>query len=129
MNAKKIILGVAATALLLLLTVTLPNCRRARKGNTSPAIICISNLRLITSAKEQHMLETNLKPGDTVTILALKRYMGRGEEGEIPVCPLGGTYTANPVGVNPTCSLAVQGHKLPDEIPDATATNRDATPK
>jgi hypothetical protein len=69
---------------------------------------CINNLRQIDAAKQQWALE-NGKGDDVVPVAQdLLPYL-RG--GVFPVCPGGGTYTINAVGVPPTCS--VPGHVLP----------------
>lgn len=69
---------------------------------------CINNLRQIDAAKQQWALENNKTDADTPTAQDLLPYL-RG--GVFPVCPGGGTYTINAVGVPPTCS--VTGHALP----------------
>ena len=87
----------------------IPNfCHR---GRHNPGRSCIINLRLLDSAKEQLALENKLPPGSVVDPTQLKSYLGRGFEGEIPKCPSGGTYTLNPIGEPPTCSI--QDHTLP----------------
>jgi Skp family chaperone for outer membrane proteins len=69
---------------------------------------CINNLRQIDTAKQQWALE-NDKTADAIPPAQdlLPYFMG----GVFPVCPSGGTYTINAVGVPPTCS--VSGHVLP----------------
>lgn len=69
---------------------------------------CINNLRQIDAAKQQWALENN-KPADAIpTVQDLLPYF---QDGVFPVCPSGGSYTINPVGMLPTCS--VPGHALP----------------
>ncbi len=69
---------------------------------------CIYNLRQIDAAKQEWSLE-NEKPADAIpTALDLLPYL---RDGIFPVCPSGGTYTINAVGVLPTCSIP--GHVLP----------------
>jgi hypothetical protein len=69
---------------------------------------CINNLRQIDAAKQQWALE-NSKTDEAVPVaLDLVPYL----KGNVfPVCPSGGTYTINSVGVPPTCSIP--GHVLP----------------
>jgi hypothetical protein len=69
---------------------------------------CINNLRQIDAAKQQWALVNN-KTDDAVPVAQdLVPYL----KGNVfPVCPGGGTYTINAVGVPPTCS--VSGHVLP----------------
>jgi uncharacterized protein (DUF3084 family) len=70
--------------------------------------VCINNLRQIDAAKQQWALE-NDKAADAIpTALELLPYF---QDGIFPMCPSGGTYTINAVGVPPTCS--VPGHALP----------------
>ena len=68
---------------------------------------CINNLRQIDAAKQQWALE-NKKPDNTlVSDVNITPYLPGNA---LPVCPSGGSYTINPVGVAPTCS--VPGHQL-----------------
>lgn len=87
----------------------------AEVAEESPAIrkqnACINNLRLIDASKQQWALENRKQSTDTPTVEDLRPYLGRGPNGEWPVCPDGGTYTINSVGETPTCSVA--GHALP----------------
>ena len=69
---------------------------------------CINNLRQIDAAKQQWALE-NDKTADAIpSAQDLLPYLSNLV---FPVCPFGGTYTINAVGVPPTCS--VPGHVLP----------------
>jgi len=71
---------------------------------------CINNLRLIDSAKQQWALENKKTAADTPAWLDLQPYLGRGPQGAIPTCPMGGTYNVGRVQDAPTCSIA--GHHL-----------------
>jgi competence protein ComGC len=108
-NAKILIPTLVAAALLLAIAV--PNFIRAR--NTKASNACVNNLRIIQGAKEQWALEHHKTTNDTPTLEDLKPYMGRGEEGEIPVCPDGGIYSPGRVGEPPKCSIGGLGHSLP----------------
>jgi hypothetical protein len=68
---------------------------------------CIRNLIWIQGSKKIMAEEHGLKPGATVSQQELNQYI----VGEFPTCPAGGTYTINPLGTDPTCS--VRGHSLP----------------
>ena len=69
---------------------------------------CINNLRQMDAAKQQWALE-NDKTADAIpTAQDLLPYLSNMV---FPVCPSGGTYTINAVGVPPTCSIP--GHVLP----------------
>lgn len=78
---------------------------------TTAQLECINNLRLIDSAKQQWALENKKQTTDTPTMEDLKPYLGRGPNGELPVCPSGGSYTVGTVGEPPKCSIP--GHALP----------------
>jgi len=68
---------------------------------------CINNLRQIDAAKQQWALENNRSANAVPTAQDLLPYF---PSGLFPVCPSGGTYTINAVGVLPTCSFP--GHVL-----------------
>ncbi len=70
--------------------------------------VCISNLRQIDAAKQQWALENDKTDEAIPTSQDLLLYL---KGGVFPVCPSGGTYTINAVGLPPTCS--VPGHVLP----------------
>lgn len=84
--------------------IAVPNFIKARGASQRNA--CINNLRQIEAAKGEWALENNKTNGDMPTKQDLMFYLRRW-----PVCPAGGTYSINPVGTSPTCS--VPGHKLP----------------
>jgi len=69
---------------------------------------CINNLRQIDAAKQQWALE-NDKTADAIP--SAQDLLPYFSNLVFPVCPSGGTYTINAVGVPPTCS--VPGHVLP----------------
>ena len=68
---------------------------------------CINNLRQIDAAKQQWALVNNKTDEAVPTALDLLPYL---KGGVLPVCPSGGTYTINAVGLPPACS--VSGHVL-----------------
>jgi hypothetical protein len=68
---------------------------------------CINNLRQIDAAKQQWALENNATVDAVPTVQDLLPYLPNQV---FPVCPSGGTYTINAVGVLPTCSIP--GHVL-----------------
>jgi len=69
---------------------------------------CINNLKQIDAAKQQWALVNNKTDVDVPTVQDLLPYL---KSGSFPVCPGGGTYTINAVGLPPTCSIP--GHVLP----------------
>jgi len=69
---------------------------------------CINNLRLIDGAKQQWALEHQKPQGALLTAADLTPYL---KSSALPVCPAGGVYTLNPVGLAPICNIP--GHALP----------------
>jgi hypothetical protein len=69
---------------------------------------CINNLRQIESAKLRWAVDNKPVPGATPAASDLAPYLPNTT---FPVCPGGGTYSINPMGVPPTCSAP--GHVLP----------------
>jgi TolA-binding protein len=87
---------------------------RARYGLQAPAspeqaqtAACINNLRLLDAAKTQWALEKQKQRGALLTPADLAPYL---RSNTVPVCPAGGVYTLNPVGIAPICSIP--GHTL-----------------
>jgi competence protein ComGC len=111
MSDKPLIIVIILAVVALLLAVAVPNFIRAR--NTKAANACVNNLRIIQGAKEQWAMEQHKTTNDAPTLQDLQPYMGRGVEGEIPVCPEGGTYTPGRAGEPARCSIGRDGHVLP----------------
>jgi hypothetical protein len=92
----------------MMLAIAIPNFVKAR--NTAQMNACINNLRQIEGAKQQWALENKKEkdaiPGPT----DLDKYLVHGFNSL--KCPVGGTYTINPVGEDPTCSIP--DHRLPE---------------
>jgi type II secretory pathway pseudopilin PulG len=88
--------------------VAVPSFLKARQ--TAQRNACINNLRQIDGAKEQWALETNADSNSTPSAEDLDDYLRDGFHGL--VCPAGGTYTINPLGEDPECSLKSEGHTL-----------------
>jgi hypothetical protein len=84
---------------------------QAEAQKTRNVNACINNLRLIDASKQQWALENRKQSTDTPTMEDLRPYLGRGPNGELPVCPDGGVYAMGAVGEKPTCSIP--GHVLP----------------
>jgi len=78
--------------------------------NTEQAMTaaCINNLRLIDGAKQQWALERQKPPSALLIATDLTPYV---KSNALPVCPAGGVYTLNPVGLAPICNIP--GHALP----------------
>ena len=69
---------------------------------------CIYNLRQIDGAKQLWGLEHQKPAGALLTAADIMPYL---KSNALPVCPAGGVYTLNPVGIPPICSIP--GHALP----------------
>jgi chromosome segregation ATPase len=69
---------------------------------------CINNLRQIDAAKQEWALENNQTAEAVPSVQDLLPYFPNQV---FPVCPSGGTYTINAVGVLPACTIP--GHVLP----------------
>ena len=69
--------------------------------------VCINNLRLIDGAKQQWALENQKPRGALLTAADLTPYV---KSNALPVCPAGGVYTLNPIGLAPICNIP--GHAL-----------------
>ena len=101
----------------LLAAIAIPNFVRAR--TTSQANACISNLRIIDSAKAQWALENHKQNTDTPVGTDIQPYMGRGSAGELPTCPIdtaqtfATSYTPNNVSTKPVCIIMPSTHSLP----------------
>jgi hypothetical protein len=101
----------------LLVVIAIPNLigpsrsSREWKGNK-----CVNNLRQIDGAKNEWALENGKTKGAVCTESDIKPYIKLDANGNLPKCPLGGTYNIGKIGESPTCSLAKNGspyHKLP----------------
>lgn len=80
--------------------------QRAQNVNT-----CINFLRVLDSAKQQWALENKLAATNVPTINDLAPYLNKDQNGNLPACPDGGTYTIGAVNEKPACNIA--GHVLP----------------
>lgn len=94
----------------LLAAIAIPNFVKAR--TTAQKNACINNLRQIDGAIQQWALEANKSGSAAVTSTNIKPYLGRGNQGEWPNCPAGGSYTVSTVNTKPTCTKTSDGHTL-----------------
>lgn len=96
----------------ILTSIAVPSFLRPRE--TSRRNGCIDNLKQIDSAKEQWAMDNRAASGAVVNMSDIAGvYMKTPVTG--PVCGGGGSYTLNPVGTDPVCSLssAPDLHVLP----------------
>ena len=92
----------------MLAAIAIPNLSRMRR--TAQRQACIMNLKAIDGAKEMWATENRKGDGDPVDEDAVNEYL---TDKKRPQCPGGGTYSYNPVGEPPTCSLGpTLGHTL-----------------
>lgn len=99
---SKIIIAIAGAFIALCAAFVIPNLVRALTTPASNA--CVNNLRQIDGAKQQWMLEERKTTNDTPSWEDIRPYLGRGNEGFLPKCPHGGTYTIGKVGEDPKCT-------------------------
>lgn len=85
----------------LLAAIAIPNFVKARTAAASNG--CISNLRMIDGAKATWALENRKQNGEIPSnsdLYGMGKYIP-----EERACPARGTYSINPVGTKPTCSV------------------------
>jgi prepilin-type N-terminal cleavage/methylation domain-containing protein len=92
----------------LLGAMAIPNFIKARTNSQTNA--CINNLRQLDGAVQQWALENNKMASANVTSTDILPFMGRGVNGQWPVCPAGGNYVVSTVNAKPTCTRS--GHVL-----------------
>lgn len=101
----------------LLAAMAIPNLVNSK--NTARQNICISNLRLIDSAKQQWALERRAQDTDTPAPADIQPYLGCGANGELPACPADSantfstSYAVQNVANRPTCLIVPGKHVLP----------------
>ena len=83
---------------------------RLRQREIARARVCQENLTKIAGAKEQYALEFKIANGANISYPAdlltpPGSGAGQGFLKKEPKCPAGGTYTANPIGEDPTCDI------------------------
>jgi len=83
----------------MLATIAIPSYVRARAESQAEA--CVNNLRQISGAKDRWAIENGKTDGATVLDTDILPYFIE----KWPACPAGGTYTMNPVGTSPACSM------------------------
>ena len=99
-------IGIFLTAIIgLLAAIAIPSFVKARQ--TAQQNACINNLRMLDSAKEQWAMAENKQVGLPPDIHEVNQYI---KGATTPICPQGGAYTYNNVGVDPECSH--DGHRL-----------------
>ena len=108
------VVAVGLGILMLLAAISTPSFVKAR--NTSQQNVCINNLRCIDACKEVGAMAYRLTDGHTIATVSVNEYMSDKilQGNDVPTCPAGGTYTYNPIGVRPECSIETPtSHELP----------------
>lgn len=95
----------------LLVAIAIPNFLIARSKSQTKC--CISNLKYIHDAKEQYAIDGHADAPGWPEIMGPDKYI-RGSDGDELTCPKdSSSYTINGLGIDPTCTNAVEGHELP----------------
>lgn len=92
---------VVVLILAILIAIAVPQWYNAR--GKAHQKVCMTQLREIDGAKEFYASEHRLAPGSAVAVGDLWPEYLKGNA--FPACPAGGTYTLQPIGTAPTCSL------------------------
>lgn len=93
----------------ILVAIAAPTWIRQREN--ARGVACQENLAKISQAKEQYAMEFHVPNGGTIVypgdLLNPPGSTGanQGYLKVVPHCPADGVYTANPIGVDPTCSI------------------------
>jgi prepilin-type N-terminal cleavage/methylation domain-containing protein len=88
-----------------LLAIAVPNFVRARESSRAKS--CVSNLKSINGAMEQWAMDNKKASGQpvvTTDLYGTDKYV-KAE----PVCPGGGEYIIEAVGIDPTCTVGDSG--------------------
>ena len=100
----------------LLAAIAFPNWVKVRSASQASA--CINNLRQIDGAKQQWGLENKSTPNTLPTLTDIQPYMGRGQTGSLPSCPLdssgtfSASYTIGSLQTAPACNINTTNHVL-----------------
>ncbi|MFA6321028.1 MAG: prepilin-type N-terminal cleavage/methylation domain-containing protein [Candidatus Omnitrophota bacterium] len=103
-----IVVAVIAIAL----SIAIPNF--FRMSTISKTTVCINNLRKITAAVEQWVIDNNMSSGTTITEQQEEDIYDNYLRSGRPKCPSDGEYVINSVGSNPQvqCTNEEAGHKI-----------------
>ena len=85
----------------LIAAIAIPSFVRAR--GTAQEKICISQMQLLENAKEEILLTGRYSTGEFISEADISRYLENGFDGL--KCPGGGSYSINPIGQSPSCSV------------------------
>lgn len=102
-------LAIVFAIIAILLAIAGPTWIRQREN--ARGVACQENLSKIAQAKEQYAMEFHISNGGVINypddLLSPPGTTGpnQGFLKVVPRCPAYGIYTANPIGVDPTCSI------------------------
>jgi len=105
-DGKMLVLQMCMAPVGMMAAIAIPSFMKAR--TTSQQNACINNLRVLESAKDQLAIEAGKTNGAAVTMKDLAPYLKHSQG---VICPAGGSYKLNTIGVNPICTQP--GHRLP----------------
>jgi prepilin-type N-terminal cleavage/methylation domain-containing protein len=91
----------------IILAIAVPGFIQARQSGRKSS--CLASMKEIETAKEQWAMDNKKSSGDAVAfanLVGATLYLKN-----TPSCPASGTYSVNPVGTLPSCT--VSGHVLP----------------
>jgi len=83
--------------------IAIPDFVRMEYKNSQDS--CVNNLRQLQAAKVEWALENGKTNGTPVTANVLTPYIQLDSNGQIPQCPVGGTYVIGRVGEDVRCSI------------------------
>ncbi len=94
-------IGVMVIMIPMCAAIAIPSFVKAR--DVSQRNACSNNMRIIDAGKEAAAMTGNLESGDELSSEQVSN--ARGTDISTMACPKGGTYSLNPVGEDPECSL------------------------
>ncbi len=110
---------IVTSVIAIIVAIAAPTWLRQRE--ISRGVTCQENLTKIDGAKEQYALEYKLSNGTTVNypddlVHPFGSSAGIGYLKTTYTCPAEGTYTANPIGTDPTCSIGTTSDPFPHHV-------------
>ena len=93
-------IGLMVILIPMVLAITIPAVAKARESAQRAG--CFNNLKQIELAKEQWAIQENRADGSGVDTNGVNQFLGGGAP---PVCPAGGIYEYNRLGMAPECSV------------------------
>lgn len=103
-----IVVAIVAIAL----SIAVPNYLTVSR--ISKKTVCVNNLKKISAAVEEYVIENNMGAGDRLNSQQEAEVYANYLRGGAPKCPSGGDYIIEPIGSNPpvSCTKEEEGHTL-----------------